>query len=271
MAEGAAPLPTQLQLGEISQELRAYLWEAIHRSLSESLVREVITTRVGDPWLSICYAKHITRDHGMADDFDNTDYAIIGNLRHTYEHGSFASVFGLTQFILRHDACPDDLADDILLVLEAARAAYTLVDGDTFMPIATKEEGRAVEAALEATTAKGFEGPRAHLKLAAEELTAGNWAASIRESIHSVEATAKIIEPKANTLGPALKALEKKHAIHKAMQTGFESLYGFTSDEKGIRHSLLEKGEAKVDQADAQYMLGACAAFVSYLLARTRE
>ena len=86
-----------------------------------------------------------------------------------------------------------------------------------------------------------------------------------------MEAAAKIIEPGTNTLGPALTALAKKHKIHGALQSGFSSLYGFTSDAKGIRHSLLEKAEAEVDEVDAQYMLGACASFVSYLLARARQ
>ena len=43
------------------------------------------------------------------------------------------------------------------------------------------------------------------------------------------------------------------------------SLYGYTSDEKGIRHALLNDDEARVDRDDAVFMLGACAAFASYL------
>jgi hypothetical protein len=44
-----------------------------------------------------------------------------------------------------------------------------------------------------------------------------------------------------------------------------------TSDEKGIRHPLLDDGTAKVDETDALFMLGACAAFVSYLINKARS
>ena len=51
---------------------------------------------------------------------------------------------------------------------------------------------------------------------------------------------------------------------------GFAAIYGFTSDEKGIRHPLLDDHTAKVDETDALFMIGACAAFVSYLINKAR-
>jgi hypothetical protein len=54
------------------------------------------------------------------------------------------------------------------------------------------------------------------------------------------------------------------------MKSGFTKLYAYTSDEGGIRHALLENA-AKVDEADALFMLGACAAFVSYLINKARS
>ena len=41
-------------------------------------------------------------------------------------------------------------------------------------------------------------------------------------------------------------------------------------DEKGIRHPLLDKGDAEVDETDALFMIGACGAFVSYLINKSR-
>ena len=77
------------------------------------------------------------------------------------------------------------------------------------------------------------------------------------------------LDPTADVLSKALAKLEQKIAIHPAMKKGFTSLYAYTSDEGGIRHALLEDA-AKVDEADALFMLGACAAFVSYLLNKAR-
>jgi hypothetical protein len=39
---------------------------------------------------------------------------------------------------------------------------------------------------------------------------------------------------------------------------------------KGVRHALIADGESPVDETDALYMLGACAAFVSYLINKAR-
>jgi hypothetical protein len=68
----------------------------------------------------------------------------------------------------------------------------------------------------------------------------------------------------------ALAKLEAKFGIHGALKKGFTAIYGYTSDAKGIRHPLLEEKEAAVDQMDAMFMLGACAAFVSYLINKGR-
>jgi hypothetical protein len=238
-----------LKLKEISPELRAYLWEAIHRSLMSAGYHDGPYYRFDEPWGTLLYQRHILRDHRMVEDFDNWDSKIVPQLRAIYEKGDYLSVLGLTQWFLRNESCPDDLQAAIGAALDGARAAYKLVDGDALVPISSEEEAGAVSKALEATqTDEGFGGPRAHLKTAAQELADGKWADSIRESVHAVEAAARIIEPKAGTLGPALSALEKRGILHSAMQKGFSALYGFTSDEKGIRHSLMEKGSAKVDE-----------------------
>lgn len=64
--------------------------------------------------------------------------------------------------------------------------------------------------------------------------------------------------------------LEGKANIHGSLKQGFVKIYGFTSNEQGIRHALLEKGAPDVDEADALFMIGACSAFVSYLVNKAR-
>jgi hypothetical protein len=65
--------------------------------------------------------------------------------------------------------------------------------------------------------------------------------------------------------------LEAKTNIHGALKRGFTAIYGFTSDEQGIRHPLLEKEAPDVDEADALFMIGACSAFISYLINKSRD
>ena len=44
------------------------------------------------------------------------------------------------------------------------------------------------------------------------------------------------------TLGKALKQLN----VHKALESGFSAIYGYTSDADGIRHALSEESSIEV-------------------------
>ena len=74
-----------------------------------------------------------------------------------------------------------------------------------------------------------------------------------------------LIPEAAQTLGPALKSIERGGALHQALKKAFDTLYGYTSNEQGIRHALLDQTDAKVGQDEAMFMFGACASFASYL------
>jgi hypothetical protein len=88
---------------------------------------------------------------------------------------------------------------------------------------------------------------------------------SIKESISAVEAAVKIItEDEKATLGQALTIVQQKHNLHAALKEALSRLYGYTSDEEGIRHAILEG--PKVNEADARFMLVICSAFANYLV-----
>ena len=79
----------------------------------------------------------------------------------------------------------------------------------------------------------------------------------------------RAIEPQKD-FSKALAILERKVGIHGALKNGFASIYGYTNDEDGIRHPLIDDPQAKADEIDALFMMGACAAFVSYLINKAR-
>ena len=64
----------------------------------------------------------------------------------------------------------------------------------------------------------------------------------------------------------ALKLLESQRPFHPAFKEALVKLYGWTSDESGIRHAI--RDAENVERADAQFMLVACSAFVNYLMTR---
>jgi|HubBroStandDraft_6_1064221.scaffolds.fasta_scaffold122011_2 hypothetical protein len=269
-AEGVEPLPSQLKTKVLTPELRALLWEVIYRFLAASRYRHMdANDELTAPWDKIFYSLHIRRDHAMADEFENDFDALVQKAKKAISSGKYYEVFGWIQFVLRSRP-PDTFARQIQVALERGRAAYRVVDTNTIAPFGSDAERDGIERAFADLAATEFHGARKHLREAAEKLTAGQSADSIRESIHAVESIVGVLEPKGD-FAKALGRLEGKAKIHGALKAGFSSLYGFTSDEKGIRHPLLEKGDANVDESDALFMLGACAAFVSYLINKAKS
>ena len=63
---------------------------------------------------------------------------------------------------------------------------------------------------------------------------------SIKESISAVESLVATVVGEKGTLGQLIKKLEDEISLHPALRTAFGSLYGYTSDEGGIRHAILE-------------------------------
>jgi hypothetical protein len=270
-AEGAEPLPQQLRLGELSSAFRAAIWNIILKSIDDASHRD---SWGGGPyvrgrWESILRYRHIYKLHKPADEFSNTYKAVCAELKPLIWSGNYVEVLGFLQLVIRHQDCPPLFARMVNACLETTHVAYRVVD-ETIVPIGSEAEIEAIKRSFVDLAKTEFGGAHAHLRNAAEELTAGRYADSVRESIHAVESVARVLEPSANLLSMALARLEKSAAIHPAMKSGFNSLYGYTSDEKGIRHAMLEAGAPAVDETDALFMIGACAAFVSYLINNAR-
>lgn len=54
--------------------------------------------------------------------------------------------------------------------------------------------------------------------------------------------------------------------LHGSLKSGFDKLYGFTSDTDGVRHGSINPSD--VDSDLAKFMLVSCSAFVNYLRAK---
>lgn len=73
-----------------------------------------------------------------------------------------------------------------------------------------------------------------------------------------------------NDLAAGLKKLDSAGlTVHPALKQAWMKMYGYTSDESGVRHGAIEA--ATVDQSLAKYMLVTCSAFVSYLIEEGRK
>ena len=149
-------------------------------------------------------------------------------------------------------------------ILEEEVSGYRIMD-KLVVPIVSEHELKSLEEAVNIP----YDSARAHIRKAVDSFSnrkAPDYENTIKDSISAVEAMCCIIteNPKA-TLGETLKKLESKGIkLHKALQSAMSSLYGYTSDEGGIRHGSIDfAGESS---EDAKYMLISCSAFVNYLI-----
>jgi hypothetical protein len=152
--------------------------------------------------------------------------------------------------------------------LEREKSAYRFV-GEVIVPISSTTEVQSIEQALGA--GDKFAGARTHIEHAVAlfgKKPDPDYRNAVKESISAVESTVRIItgDSKA-TLGDALKKLDAVKALHPAFKQAMDKLYGYTSDEGGIRHSLIDL--SKVDEADAKFMIVACSAFMNFCVQRS--
>ena len=157
-------------------------------------------------------------------------------------------------------------------ILERERSGYRFIAG-RLAPVAEEAEIAALEGAISAAAQVGLEGVRAHIQEALRFLSLRPEPAyrnAIKESISIVESAVKgIAGLDQGGLDQALRVLDQKAPIHGALRAGFLNLYGYSSDEEGIRHALLEAG-ANIGFDEAKFMVVACSAFAHFLIAKAQ-
>ena len=223
---------------------------------------------LGRVWARILTAKHSIHDKLPLDEWKRLLKYNQRQLRQSIETLPFNEVFDMIQFVLRRPECPQKFVDGMKDAFASSRLAYAIDDGPppTIIPSVTVEEGNTILESMQTLREAGLGGSAAQLRKAAECINGQDWAGSIRESIHAVESVARQLDPKASTaLGPALAALEKTGTLHPALKGAFTKLYGYTSDEQGIRHALLDQDSANVGMDEAVFMLGPARRSPSYL------
>ena len=151
-------------------------------------------------------------------------------------------------------------------IFEEELSGYRFLAGE-LVPISNVAEVNAIESAIELSSRTGLAGAHAHIVTALQLLgkrPEPDYRNSVKEAISAVESVSKqLAAPSAQGLAGALDELGKKLPLHGALRSAFLKLYGYTSDESGIRHAILDEPNVGFDEA--KYMAVVCSAFVNYL------
>ncbi len=187
---------------------------------------------------------------------------VIGAIKRHFFECSWFIFYDFLEFVLIYFQ-DEEFNQNVNIHLEKELSGYRFING-IITEITDKQEIEMLENVL---TEEDFPNVKAHLQRALELLSDRknpDYRNSIKESISAVESIAKEIaqKPKAE-LAEALKEIEKNGELHGALKKGFLSLYGYTSDANGIRHSLMEESNLSAD--DAKFFLLVCTSFINYL------
>lgn len=255
----------KLQINSVSQSLRNRIWNYYY---------ENETNQIGAVWnktkMTIRGVMSIDKKIGDRLGFNIQDFNLIKKLE-SYVKGPFYwyTPYDFIDLYLEYvENDRDKKASDLNKVLQEECSAYRIVNYKV-TPITSETEIDEIQKA----TQSPYESVNTHTKKALDYLssrTNPDYENSIKESISAVESMCCVITGETGknaTLNKTIKKLKDKGVhIHGAMESAFISLYGYTSDESGVRHG--GKDTAEVTFEDAKFMLVSCAAFVNYLIAK---
>ena len=266
--EGIKPVKSVIQTDSMDDDLRNSLWNALTLNYWDSVKRNSIAYSP----LMKHFAKELWVDHFKQplDTLSNYWSNIYKEIRNKFYSYEWYEVYDFIEFTVDNYLNKDDNQKFMILCnsfLERELSAYRFVGGK-ITQITSPEEISEIEEAL--NISKPFKAVSIHIKSALvlfSDKEFPDYRNSIKESISAVEAICKLITKEEKPqLGQALKMLENEIGLHPALKKAFNNLYGYTSNDKGIRHALLE--EAELYPEDAKFMLISCSAFVNYLISK---
>ena len=265
---GITPVETALQTDGMTPELRNTLWNILDLHVWSSV--GFMRSNSGHPKImSLGKVLWFAYFKMPIDNMPNNPHATLAYIRKQFFGCLWYQVYDMLEFLfsalktLVSERINNELVSNLNTVLEKELSGFRVINLK-FVQVTDEVELESLRYALSESPFKGVE---VHMKSAREHLSRrGNpdYRNSIKESISAVESIAKEItdNPKA-TLGAALSKLERDQKLHPALKQGFSNIYGYTNDEGGIRHAMLE--EPNLTASDAKFFLVSCASFINYL------
>lgn len=252
--------PVSLNPNEMPIELRNRLWNATQKYIDNFSVGE------RNVFIEYLWDRFYKEDVNTLKHIIFSGLICVDQIKENFYKSEWHKVYDFLEFLLSVDDYQKAGFINILnLVFIDERAQYKIIEG-MITPLISGVEAEEVERAVESK----YSSASKHIKRALElycKRPIADYQNSIKESIHAIEALARIVLNKPSaTLGDLAGQLN----IHSALKEAIKKLYGWTSDEGGIRHAENGK-ELRIDEKEARYMLVQCSALVNYIISKNEN
>ena len=259
---GLKPVRVDSQTEGIAQELRNRLWSVLYNSYfwDRDFPEYGDLQPLADLLWDVLFKQPV-------DTLPETGWKFTQYMRDHYFSCEWNEVFDLIEAVLTispRSGTKAEITASCNNVLNDELSGYRLINNQ-IVPIDSKEEIGAIEEALGSASKPVTQHLARALELFSDRKNP-DYRNSIKESISAVEALCRQIADRPNaTLGEAVSIISKSGAVsfHPAFADALKKLYGWTNDEDGIRHSLME--ESSLSQEDARFMLVICSAITNCL------
>jgi len=268
---GKTPVKTVLQVESMDDDLKNSLWNIIIEDFFETFSEYsdgFDETPRGKVFISI-WREIFKRPIDTIPRYSNTNTVVIKDstrvIREWFFREPWYKIYDFIEFII---PLSNRFTISCNNILEKEVSAYRIIKGQVIQ-ITTEGEIAEIEEAL--TASDEWKAVNTHLTAALNFLADRknpDYRNSIKESISAVESLCLKIGGNTNgKFGDALTEIERKIGLHGSLKRAFTALYGYASDEGGIRHALTEEGTTPTFE-DAKFMLVTCSAFINYLKAK---
>ena len=260
---GYTSLKDTLQIESMDSRLRVSIWNLVFIHLKPTLEYPARLDNQNKSYQHFFYMLWLRYLHQKINNIPSHTEQLVELIEDYIDSKEWHDVYDFIEFFveegfLHYSESKEDFTKSINNVLIRFNSAYRLVNGQ-ITPITDEQEIIEIEEVNQIDN----KGVREHISTALSMLSdkdSPDYRNSIKESISAVESFVKVTcQDNKGTLGALLKNFQG----HPALNTAFKNLYGWTNDEKGIRHSLLDEG-SPVGFDEAKFMLVACSSFINY-------
>jgi len=255
-----------IQIDSMSPDLRNTLWNILQIYVwADGNKSAVYVGSQPQQIRTLCHKLWFDYFKQPLDTMDRLWVNVIRVLRKDFFECEWYEVYDFVEFVTNsYPPKRDQLVRACNQMLEREASGYRFLGG-VLSPITDKAEIDEIDRALEGPA----DPVHTHLRRALELLSDRanpDYRNSIKESISAVESLVVATVGEKGTLGQLIKKMEEDVGLHPALRTAFSSLYGYTSDQDGIRHAILELQHIGFE--DAKFFLVVCSAFVNFVRGR---